>query len=358
MAINRTVARKIGPPRIVAALVAWLTPREFRQALRLKLAAQYTSFPKYCVAAMKGIRRTTALKAVEAFDANRMIGDVAALCIAFLPAGPTALAGILALAIPVLVWRDARTHPPVASTGEAAFDGLTVGPFLLAWQLLCWWFQSPFAAPWDAFILGLPMAMATISGWHWIRRWKPASRTPAEEAYRGARRLNVLWVLAIFALTAANTQIVPVGHTGRDKWFPRPLFLLLIANRLQANRMGGGIFGFLHLSIFTDARKQQLVDRGSMLFLHRAQRWFEISLSRCFEIVAFLGIAVEIFFWPVGLWLGYVWPDEIHWSQFAADAAAFVMLLIMWGEIKKINSRVVLAIEAETKQEDDRSSSR
>jgi hypothetical protein len=30
----------------------------------------------------------------------------------------------------------------------------------------------------------------------------------------------------------------------------------------------------------------------------------------------------------------------------------------MWGEIKKINSRVVLAIEAETKQEDDRSSSR
>ena len=126
---------KIGPPRYVAVVVGALTPRAFRGALTISLTVNYKSFPDYIAKAVKGIRRTTAVQSIAAFNPWRLFGDLCCLYIAFCTAPALPLTVILAVAVAAMVWRDGHIDPPEPSGAEAAADALVLAIFILASQM-------------------------------------------------------------------------------------------------------------------------------------------------------------------------------------------------------------------------------
>src|SRR5687768_11001259 len=123
--------RKITPPRHVVTVVGLLTPREFRTALLVRLAVNYTSLWDCIGHAAEGIRRTTIAQSMQAFNPLRLFGDLCCLYIAFFTLPVLPLIAPLAVAAAVLIWHDGYIHPPQPTAAEAGTDVLVLAPFIV-----------------------------------------------------------------------------------------------------------------------------------------------------------------------------------------------------------------------------------
>src|SRR5690349_1915479 len=153
-----STAERAGPPALVANFVEALTPRSSRSELAAQLLSNYTTLPRYCLAATVAVPQTTFFNAIRAFDQTRLIGDIACVFIAFhtLPLVP--LVSILVVAALTLLCRDGHTHPPDILTAEAVLDAIIGGAALVIWQLFCLIAIRSFAAPPVQFLTAVPFA--------------------------------------------------------------------------------------------------------------------------------------------------------------------------------------------------------
>lgn len=338
---------KIGPPRYIVAIVGALTPRAFRTALLVRLAADYKTVPGYIAGGIAGIRKTTIVQAVEAFNPWRLVGDLCCLYIAFCTAPALPLTIILAVAVTVLIWRDAYTDPPESSGAEAVTDAIVLGIFIVASQTVLM-LALPSMMMSAGLGIGLSIGMAMVSGWRFAFRMKDPPRGPVLDAYRSVWRTNVLWMIGFAGLCIANTWIVAATWVGRDFLYVfTPLFFFFLDYRMQSNAIGAMVRKDEPLSIRTDPNEQELGAKQNSLLRGQPKTGPELPASKWFEPLFQIVLALPICSAVVSVLVGRIPPENVDWMQLAANTAALVTLSILWIEVKKINAQVALAIQKE-----------
>lgn len=337
--------KRMGPPKNLAAIVAALTPRAFRDALALRLTLNYTSLPDYFIRAARGIRRTTAVKAVEAFDPWRFLGDLCCLYIAFSAAEPAALAAVLSPAIAALMWRDAYSHPPERSYAESATDVLVMAIFTIVWQTVLLLVAPASALPWPYMATQLSIAMCMVSGWRFVFRMEKPPRQPVVQSYRSAWWTNTLWFIGVGGLVVANTRMIPAAGPRDVLLILIPVIVFTIDFLQHSNAMGGVGRPVTIDSIFTNRKKQELVEKQNRLIRTHAEPTPGFSLAKCIEPLFFLIVAFPIGSAVISSLLGRIAPDDVNWMQMAANTAAFTILSGVWIDIKKVNARAALDLQ-------------
>jgi hypothetical protein len=341
--------KKAGPPAFVAAVVQALTPRKYRAEVTLELLSHYTTFSSYCFFAICGIVQAIVLSAYLARDRRRFAGDLACVFIAYHTLPLPSLAGILIIAGLTLMWRDGHMYDSEALPADAAADGLIVGAGLVVWQLLCLVAASSFAAPPLEFLLGLAFAIAMLAGWRFTWRWekKQIPYSEAVRAYRDAFRIYWLWIVAVLALIAGNTRVVVDPKNVRDFMYVAvPFVCFLTARRRQSDRIGGGLLDWRLMWVGQDFEKTENAARTTQLFSKRMKTWRDFSAVHLLEGLFFVSIGLEILSVPVGVLVGWIPIDEVHWFLWTVDAAVFITLSRIWIEVKKIHERVATLLLA------------
>jgi hypothetical protein len=154
----------------------------------------------------------------------------------------------------------------------------------------------------------------------------------------------------VVALIAGNTRVVVDPGFFRDFFFALGPWIPFVSGaRLQSDRIGGGLFDWMMMSLFGDPQQIRNAARATHLFSKRTKTWAEFSLVTFFEGLFFATLAGEILFVPIGVLLGRIPVDDVHWFQLTVDAAVFVTLSRMWIDIKKIHEKVAAALLAESK---------
>jgi len=341
---------KHGPPAGVAAVVAALTPRRFRDALALRLLSDYSSLPDYLYQAARGIARTTAAGAAEAFDRTRFIADLACVFIAFHDMHPVApLAGVLVVSALILTWRDGYAYPPGPAAGEAVIDAIVLQVSLLGWSIVCQLFHSPFAPPVMEIVVEGLFLMGIFGGWRFAVYWKKQpgpSPTDAEIAYKAAKRINYLWYAAIWILAIANGLIVISTGTLLSLFFVAPtLILIQLAERLQSERTGNR-FQQQSLTLTKDPRKQKRYDQSNRLFIKRLS-WKNFTWATLAELLGWTSLAVPIVHTLIAWRLTYITTDQIDWLLLLGNCGIYVILATVWRELKTVNLKVFHALRAD-----------
>jgi hypothetical protein len=155
--------------------------------------------------------------------------------------------------------------------------------------------------------------------------------------------------LAVVALIGGNTRIV-VGGDVRDFFYVvEPFTCFVIGARLQSERIGGGLFDWGMIWFGKDLEKLENAARATHLFSKRMKTWRDFSPVHLFEELFFISIGVEILIPPIGVLLGWIPIDTVHWPLLIVDAAVFVRLSGMWMEVKKTHERVAVILLAASK---------
>jgi len=335
--------RQERPPRFIAKIVELLTPREFREALAVQLLKGYTNLLQYLIQAGRYIRFIVALNSRRAFNVRRHAGDVLSVIIAYwamMPAGR--LAACLAVAIPVLIWRDAHKHLK-PSPEDPAMDGFLVGATVLVSQLLLFFPTGSSAR--DGLLIGTGMSMVFVSGWRIVFPMNDPAPEPALKPYRRAWRMTLLWLIGAVALIAAGRQILQSNRHLVDFLLGFvPLSVLTISLALRAGAMGSLWRGtVIQTTLFTDVKKEDFRARMNRLF----GTTFSGFWSQIFERIFFVWIALPIVVVLAEAALGRTPAESVNWLLWLSTAGGFAVLCKTWTEVKNINERAAAELQKE-----------
>jgi hypothetical protein len=324
-----------GPPKFIADLVETLTPRASRQAVTFKLFRNYRNFLSYAFNAVLSVGDATATQSIAAFDTRRLLGDLCCILIGFAAAPLAPMGAILAVAIPVLLWRDGFIHPPEPSAPEAAIDTLIVATAIVMSQALFLWAGQPWAVPWQSLGPDLAISMGVFSGWRFAVRREEPPRNPGDEFYKDAWRVNTLWFLATVGLIWANKTIAPPESARDFLTVVLPVTIWVIDYRKHNPTIGAPRDRKLQ-SAFADPRELEQIEK-----LNRLLR------SMSFEWMFFLSLAFPILMVLVEVWIGRMAATAVNWMQLYANTGAVLMLWKVWTEVEKVNLQAIRTLEQE-----------
>jgi hypothetical protein len=335
------------PPRYIIRIVELLTPRAYRTALLIRLLTNYTTFPNFCVDAAQGIGKATARQSKEAFKAIHLFGDLACVYIAFSPSPLGPSIAVLALAAATLIWRDGLRYPDATSLEDVMHDGLFLAGFILVSQLLFALAAKSWFVSWRDLGMGIPIAVAMVTGWRVVYSMEEPSHEPTMEYYKNAWQLNLLWSIGVMTLIIANTWI-PLPR--RALYMPLiiwpPMLLGTLALRAQSDAIGGMLAKSQQGGIFEKAKKYDLARKIRTLF-QPPQAPYGAPWSARFEAMFFTALASPMIAVLVAVAFGWIPLSGVNWMQWFANTAVFVTLWKVWIEIKKINAKVALALKDE-----------
>jgi len=307
------------------------------------LSRNYVSLPVYCIDAAWAIPRITTAQSRKSFDSWRLAGDICCLFVAFSSAPPAALALILTVAFAALLWRDGYIHPAEPTGPEAITDGLVVSTCILISQLVLLAGFAPLSAPARSLLPGLAIAVAVISGWRFVFRMRKSPRPAALESGQSALRLNRLWILAFLFLAATNAEIAPTRDAQEAFFQLAPALLFCIDYRRRSKAIGGVMGTEASHSWRADPDKDDMQANLNGLFLGK---WSYL------EALAFVALAFPICSAIAKVLAGAIPITNVDWMQLSSNAASFVALTAIWIEIKRVNERAGLAMEAEIHKRD------
>jgi hypothetical protein len=130
-------------------------------------------------------------------------------------------------------------------------------------------------------------------------------------------------------------------------WLPTLFFL--IDYRLASDAIGGIHEKSSPLSVFTNPDKMDLDALWKRLLRTKAKTggW---TWSRLPEPLFLASLFVPIIWTLISIRLGGTRPQDVNWWQLGSNAAAFVVILSLWVEVKKANVRAAEAIRKQLEE--------
>ena len=259
------------PPPILEAIVSFLTPRSSREALLEDLREDYETSPRYMRYAGKSARALSRLipgRALLAFNAALVTAQAGALCASFAGAPLSFAMGFgLSLGLAVLVLRDGHTYPS-ETPAEAVLDALMAVTFVLASQILIAIMAQAEVLPARIILRGSMSSLTALSLLRMIFRRPDGKkeygpRELAEQSYRMACRLNLIWSIAWIALIMTNTD-APVP--GLDFFFGAiPAVIVGMGYRLRQEGLSRPRKSDAPASILGNHERDEIIRKRSLL---------------------------------------------------------------------------------------------
>jgi len=348
-----TKTRKIGPPPFLAAAVERLIPGPRRGLISGDWYESYVSPRGYIRKAARAIPVIVADEVRRTFNLAFVTGEACVLYISFAGARLLPLLAVIAAVIAVLTVREAYLDPARRSQQEAATHGIVGSTAAFLSQVLLGIAAPSLTLPYGMMIRGAAISLMMMSAWRLVFYLKTtpadepgAARRAVRESYSATRRMNILWVTACIVLIFTSTEAVPATIKGRDFLFVFiPLVVLFVAYRLKLNvpDRTAGMSGPLHLS--GDPYKQELSVKRDMLWTPGRSADSGVPWSACLEVLFFVLLALPLCIAVWRWWSGDPAAGLVDWFQVGANFGAFVSLLVLWLYIKRLNRKMVNALQ-------------
>jgi hypothetical protein len=335
--------RQKTPPRFIASLVAWLAPPALRDAVATETAQGYTTQPQYLLKAQRVISRAVAVNARKEFNVQRHVGSVLSVFIAYSAAPIGALTAILAVAIPVLIWRDGHLHDVELTPETAAGNGFAVGMAVLLSQAILFYTAHSLSTAWPGLLMGTGMCMVFVSGWQTVFNSKEPPPEPVLKPYRKAWRMTLLWLTGALSLLAADRQLLGSNSHLADFLMAVPFFpLFMISLALRAGTMGSLWFGpVIQTTLNTNMQKERFLKKLNRLF----RTTFDGFWPQFFLRLFFIWIALPMVVVAVRVALGNTPVDSVNWTLLVSTACGFAVLCKTWIEVRKFNDRAAAELQ-------------
>jgi len=318
------------PPQILEAIVSAVVPHTLREDVLGDLRRGYKSPLQFIRESVKALSRVIPGRVRRSFNVALVCGQVCALCFFFLGAPFSAgLVTGLILALVVLALRDGHTFP-AESPGEALLDAVMAVTFVAVAQVLIGAMSAvprtqPLIMWW-----GGGASLTTLFLLRMIFRQKKPDqpREYAENSYRTACVMNIMWLIAWIALMFTNpdssSHIINILTAG--------LPIVIIAADFRAGQQGMSGPGRRKIPpIFYNREREELMRKLSMLWRSK-------------------GIAAEVLFFAVlvfQLAAGIVSHSDVDRFRLGANITASLMLAIVWRYIRKFNRSARRLLQAE-----------
>jgi hypothetical protein len=155
---------------------------------------------------------------------------------------------VAAVALSVLVLRNAHRHPLHGSPQETALDAIIAVTFGFLSQAFIGLFAPSLTLPGEIMMRGAVMSPLLICT---LRMMSGGDDRPPEDlqersrrAFRATWAMNILWLIAFLSLIVTNTEAFPASVQGRDFLFTfAPIAVFFLIYRLQMNELSGSAPG-------------------------------------------------------------------------------------------------------------------
>jgi hypothetical protein len=244
---------------------------------------------------------------------------------------------------------DGRQIQPLAQYYmDSALDAVVAGVFMLASQALALLISPSAALPAAILYRGALVCLPLTAVLRMAFRPKPdpsnkgfhAPGATAEEIYRRAWRLNVLWLITFYGLIILNVSEKPNSLPDAIRGNLIVLFGIWHAVQKDSVSTRGE-----WITLFTDLRKQKLsrmmnslpqgLKKGSPRF------WSYLTLEAAIRLA--IGISLVEALWP---WLSGQ-TTAADFAHVVGSIVAFATTILSWSCIKEFNRAAARSIQAE-----------